>query len=178
MGWNKVDVRVYQAVKMTGRSAKGVVEQTTRARRLFQKYGIEVLDPVQEENVEPVAGMIIGSVKDKHDNLKKFWKRDKEMIRQAHVLVDLTPTAKSEGVLHEIGYARYHLWKPVVRIYDGEPLCGIQSFEDDALVNGVEAAAALIRQRWGTKKKRLMWRARLMWKKLPRFIKHQLSEWK
>ncbi len=176
--WDKVDVKIYQAVKMTGRSAKGVVEQTTRARRLFQSYGIEVLDPVQEEQVEPTAGLIIGSAKDKHVDLKKFWKRDKQMIREAHVVVDLTPTAKSEGVLHEIGYARYGLWKPVVRVYDGDIKTGIQSFEDDALVGSVADAAALIRQKWGTKRKRFAWRASLLWHKLPRFIKHQIGEWK
>ena len=55
------------------------------------------------------------------------------MIRDAHVVFDLSGGAKSEGCAHEVGYARYFLYKPVVRLY---PFLGssVARLEDDYIV--------------------------------------------
>ena len=169
--------RIYTAAKMTGRDKKEMVETSLKNKKIFEAYGIKVLDPILEEHIKPVKGALADTPV---SLLKDYWKRDKEMIRSAHVLVDTTPGEKSEGSSHEIGYARYGLWKPVVRMYIGEnkPLSMIVYFEDDLIVHSVEEAAVQIQKYWGTWLKRALWRVGLLNRCLLKWIWYQLGEWK
>ena len=169
--------RIYTAAKMTGRDKKEMVETSLKNKKIFEAYGIEVLDPILEEHVKPTKGILIDTPV---SLLKDYWKRDKEMIRHAHVLVDTTPEEKSEGSAHEIGYARYALWKPVVRMYSGptKPLSMIVYFEDDIIVHSPEEAAIQIQKFWGSWLKRALWRIGMLNRCLPRWIIYQIREWK
>jgi hypothetical protein len=170
-------VKIYCAAKMTGRDKKEMVEMAVKNKKLFESLGITVLDPILEEHVKPVKGVLIDTPM---SLLRDYWSRDKQMIREAHVVVDTTPEQKSEGSAHEIGYARYHLWKPVVRLYQGEnkPLSAIVFFEDDLIVHSVEEAAIQIQKYWGTWAKRAMWRISLYNRCLIKAIWYKLLEWK
>jgi hypothetical protein len=90
-------------------------------------------------------------------SLGRFWHDDKDLIRRAHVVLDLSGPAKSEGVAHEIGFARYFLWKPVVRVWPGLG-ASIARLDDDVVVSSADEAAEVIRAKWGTPWKRLKWR--------------------
>jgi len=132
---------------------------------------------VAEEGVKPKKKKLQSSYQD----MVKFWKRDKEMIRQAHVVFDMTPGMKSEGVAHELAYGRYFLWKPVVRVYkDGNlpPKGSVAFFEDDLLARSLPEACAVALKHWGTWQKRFMWRAKLLVRCLPKAILYQIQEWK
>lgn len=169
--------KIYTAQKMTGRDQAEMVNMAKKAKKVFEGAGIKVLDPVLEEHVKPTNEVLV----DKPLSLlKDYWKRDKQMIREAHVVVDLTPESKSEGVAHEIGYARYNLWKPVVRVYSGDskPASMIAIFEDDLIVHSLEEAAVQIQKYWGSWLKRALWRLGLMNRCLPRWICYQIGEWK
>lgn len=169
--------KIYTAQKMTGRDQAEMVNMAKKAKKVFEGAGIKVLDPVLEEHVKPTNEVLV----DKPLSLlKDYWKRDKQMIREAHVVVDLTPESKSEGVAHEIGYARYNLWKPVVRVYSGDskPASMIAIFEDDLIVHSLEEAAVQIQKYWGSWLKRALWRLGLMNRCLPRWIYYQIGEWK
>lgn len=169
--------KIYTAQKMTGRDQAEMVNMAKKAKKVFEGAGIKVLDPVLEEHVKPTNEILV----DKPLSLlKDYWKRDKQMIREAHVVVDLTPEAKSEGVAHEIGYARYALWKPIVRVYqpDSKPASMIAIFEDDLIVHSLEEAAVQIQKYWGSWAKRALWRLGLMNRCLPKWIWHQICEWK
>lgn len=170
-------VKIYTAAKMTGRDQKEMVETAKKNKAVFEAAGIEVLDPIIEEHVKAEHKPLIE--KDL-DILKGYWDRDKAMIREAHVVVDTTPEAKSEGVAHEIGYARYALWKPIVRLYapDAKPTSLIAVFEDDLIVHSPQEAAIQIKKYWGTRMKRFMWRISLLNRCLLRWVWYQVKEWK
>jgi hypothetical protein len=110
------------------------------------------------------------------DILLAMWTRDKQMIQEAHVVLDLSGPFKSEGVTHEIGYARYALWKPIIRIWCGLG-ASIARFEDDVVADNVDQAAEIIRARWGTPWKRLKWRMRMYGRCRLRAIYHEVREW-
>jgi hypothetical protein len=169
-------VTVYTAQKMTGRDQAEMVEMAKKAKRVFNNFGIRVYDPVLEEHVQAVNKPLM----DKPLSLlRDYWKRDKQMIRNANVIVDLTPEAKSEGVAHEIGYARYALWKPIVRVYqeNSKPASLIAIFEDDLIVHSLEEAAVQIHKYWGTWLKRVVWRIALLNRSLLKWVWYQLLEW-
>jgi len=169
-------ITVYTAQKMTGRSQAEMVDLAKKAKRIFESSGIRVLDPVLEEHVkhtnQPLQDKPLSLL---HD----YWTRDKAMIREANVVVDLTPEMKSEGVAHEIGYARYGLWKPIVRVYGegSKPASMIAIFEDDLIVHSLEEAAVQINKYWGSLLKRIMWRISLYNRCLPKWVLYQLQEW-
>jgi hypothetical protein len=169
-------IKIYTATKMTGRDKKEMVETALHNKKIFNSYGITVLDPVLEEHVKAVKGPLLDTPM---NLLKDYWKRDKQMIRDAHVVVDTTPEQKSEGSAHEIGYARYALWKPVVRMYStsDKPLSMIVYFEDDLIVHSPEEAAVQIVKYWGTWHKRFLWRIGLFNRCFARWCWYQLKEW-
>lgn len=167
-----MSVRAYCATSMTGRTGEDLNKQSIGTRLILGRYGIELLDPVVAEGVpwgdKPIDSTI--------ENLELHWSRDKKMIQHAHVLIDLTPLAKSEGVAHEIGLARYCYWIPVVRIY--APIgASIAHFEDDLIVPSLEEAAREIVARWGTWRKRFTWRLRLYARCAPKHYVIKLKRW-
>lgn len=168
-------IKVYTAKSMTGRTGEELVLESAHIARIMGYRGIEVLDPVTAEGVNKEQG-VLANVGDK---LFGYWTRDKRMIREAHVILDVTGPAKSEGVAHEIGYARYCLWKPVVRIYPKDHAkISVAKYEDDLIVDTVAEASDLIVQLWGTRTKRVLWRLRLLLRCFPRWVMYQLGEFK
>lgn len=170
-------IRIYTAAKMTGRDKKEMVDTALHNKKVFEAYGIEVFDPILEEHVKPTKGLLVDTPV---GLLKDYWKRDKQMIRNAHVLVDTTPEEKSEGSAHEIGYARYSLWKPIVRMYgkESKPLSMIVYFEDDLIVHSPEEAAVQIQKYWGSRAKRFMWRISMFNRCFLKWVWYQMKEWK
>ncbi len=153
-------MRVYAAGAMTGLSGSELVERSMLVGQVLSDNGIEVLDPVQCEGVKDTPEPTQAT----HEDLTVFWRRDKEMIRECHAVFDITPEKKSEGVTHEIGYARYLLWKPVVRVYmhGGMPTNNsVAWFEDDVLASSLQEACDIALEKWGTPWKRLKWRLAL-----------------
>jgi hypothetical protein len=174
---DKVMIKIYTAAKMTGRDQKEMVETSKKNKKIFEAAKIIVLDPILEEHVKSEHHDLIEKPL---DILKGYWERDKKMIREAHVIVDTTPEDKSEGVSHEVGYARYALWKPVVRMYrvDSKPTSLIAVFEDDLIVHSPQEAAIQIQKYWGSFAKRAMWRLSMLNRCLVKWIYYQLREWK
>lgn len=171
-------LKIYAARGMTGRKAIDVYYEAKAEKKYLEKHGITVLDPVAEEGVKPRAKKI----KTTYTQLIKFWSRDKEMIRQCNVVFDMTPWLKSEGVAHEIAYARYHLWKPVVRVYtekNPKPSKGsVAYFEDDLLARDIDHAIYEVNKRWGTWYKRFIWRIALYNRCYIKAVWYRLQEWK
>lgn len=169
-------MKVYTAGAMTGLSGEELVERSLRVGQVLSDHGITVLDPVACEGVKPTSAPTQASFQD----LKVFWKRDKALIREAHVIFDITPERKSEGVSHELGYARYFLWKPVVRVYmsGGMPLqANVVYFEDDVIVSTLDDACHAALDLWGTPWKRLKWRLVLYKRCLLKALYYKGKEW-
>src|SRR5579864_7551678 len=150
-------IKVYLARAMSGRSMDEVVAEAKLDKQLFERWGIQVLCPVTEEGVKPKKKKLQASKK----LMKLYWPRDKAMIREAHVFVDCTPHLKSQGVEREAGYGRYCLWKPIVRLFpfnELPPEGSIGYFEDDIITDSVDKASLQIIDKWGTRRKRILWR--------------------
>lgn len=169
--------KAYIAHGMTGRPGTEVVAESDKVLEIFTKYGIDVLDPVTAEKVRPSKQKINTD----YETLDGYWRRDKEMIREAHVLVDVTPDRKSEGVAHEIGYARYHLWKKVIRVYPKGSIpsnLSVAYFEDDFITDSLDQAAKEILRTHGSLLRRISWRLKIYNRSLLKALKHRLLEWK
>lgn len=161
---------------MTGRIKEDVVKEAQADKEWFEKAGLIVYDPVSEENVRPTKEKLVASKRAMQD----YWPRDKFLIRQAHVVLDMTPQLKSFGTEKELGYARYHLWKKVVRVFPlGElPVTSCVSYlEDDAVVDTKEMALESILRTHGTFWKRLIWRFTIYKRCWLKAKWYRLQEW-
>ena len=155
-----MNLKVYPARAMSGLVAADVVREATADKAVMERQGMTVLCPVIGEKVKPTKAVIASSKR----QMDTFWHRDKEMIREAHVVFDMSPTRKSEGVAHEIGLARYAYWKPVFRIYrEGSlpPKSSIAVYEDDYICATLAEAIERAIKHHGTWWRRFKWRVSL-----------------
>lgn len=159
------DVICYLACRMSGRSKIAMVKEAKEAVEILSKYGIKVISPVLEEGVEDTTGLL--EVLSEED-LRKEWVKDKEFIRQCHVVFDLSAASpiRSEGAVHEFLYARYALFKPVIRLFPKGLGFSITRLENAVIVQTLDEAGVEIVTRWGTRTQRILWRIRerIFWK--------------
>lgn len=170
-------VTVYNARSMTGRVKEDVVAEAKADKEFLEKAGFTVLCPVEKEEVPATKQILLSSKKAMED----YWPKDKQMIEACDVLFDLTPERKSEGVAHEIGYARYFLYRPVVRIYREGKLpvpSSVAYFEDDYITDSLVDAIEYTLRVHGTRWKRLKWRLNLYNRCLPKMMRTWFASWK
>lgn len=170
-------ILIYTARSMTGRIKEEVVAEAKADKAFFESAGFSVLCPVEKEQVPATKQTLVSS----QAAMMEYWPADKKMIEECHVLIDMTPERKSEGVAHELGYARYFLYRPVIRVYrDGKlPLkSSVSWFEDDAIVGSLEEAVEYIYRVHGTLQKRLKWRFDLYKRCLGKMIRCWFQSWK
>lgn len=170
-------VKIYLARAMSGRKKDEVYQEAISDKTFFESAGLFVLDPVTEEGVKPSKDTLQAT----KEQMVEFWKRDKAMIREAHVILDMTPHLKSEGVAHEIGYARYHLWKKIIRVYPEYQMpneANVVYFEDDYITDSRVDALGEILRTHETMFKRICWRLKLYNRCWWKAFKYRLGEWK
>ncbi|SRR5229473_4710026 len=170
-------VSIYCARSMTGRVKEEVVNEAKADKEFLEKAGFTVFCPVVAENVQPTKQVLLSSKK----AMDEYWPRDKKMIEDSHVLFDMTPERKSEGVAHELGYARYFLYRPVVRVYREGKLpvpSSVAYFEDDHITDSLLGAIEYTLRMHGTLAKRLKWRFNLYVRCLPKMVKCWIGGWK
>lgn len=157
-------MKIYLATAMSGRDKRELVDEAKQDVKIFLKYGIKAFSPVLEEKVPYKKGKLNSRKK----SLIPKWSDDKKAMRNSFALVDRTADMKSEGVQHEVGFMRYCLWRPVIRVSPKHDngYFSIASLEDDLIVGNVEEAAELLRHKWGTWYKRAYWQ----WKVINRCI--------
>lgn len=170
-------MKIYLARSMSGRVKEEVVNDALIDKNFLEQAGFTVLCPVIAEGVRSTKEILAASKQE----MNTYWYRDKEMIREANIVFDMSPDRKSEGVAHELGYARYSLWKPVVRVYPiGKlpPAASVAFFEDDYICDTLVEAIEYSLRVHGTLFKRIMWRLKLINRCLPKWIINQVLEWK
>lgn len=153
-----MSIKIYVAVRMTGRYCDEVRQESDMLVRVLQNYGLEPLSPVIEENIPYVHELLHAN---DQATLERYWKRDKEMLRESDIMLDYMSCNTSDGVGKELGYTRYCLWKPTIRVYPGLR-CAISKLEDDAVVESLNEAIDVITRRFGSYEKLRMWR-QAMW---------------
>lgn len=170
-------VTVYTARGMTGRVKEEVVEEAKRDAEFLRKAGFKVLCPVEKEGVKKTKEVLLSSKK----AMDSYWPADKKMIREANVLFDMTPHLNSEGCKHELAYARYTLWKPVVRVFPSGKLpvkSSVAWYEDDCVCDSLEEAIEYTLRVHGTFAKRILWRIKMLNRCLPKWLWFQLRSLK
>lgn len=170
-------VKVYLARAMSHRIKEEVVAESKADKEFLEKAGFEVLCPVSKENVPATKQILLSSRK----SMENYWPEDKRMIRESHVIFDMSPNFNSEGVKHEIGYARYCLWKPVIRIFTSGQLplsSSVARFEDDFICDSLIEAVEYTLRVHGSLSKRFNWRMKMLLRCLPKWIWYQLGEFK
>ncbi len=170
-------IKIYLARAMSNRIKEDVYNEAIQDKSFLERAGITVLDPVIEEGVCPTKEVLMAS----YEQMTTFWKRDKQMIREAHAVLDMTPVMKSEGVAHELGYARYHLWKKIIRVYPVNklpPKGSVAYFEDDYLTDNLLDAVRELYQTHGTVWKRIKWRLAILNRCLIKAFIFHLGEFK
>jgi hypothetical protein len=170
-------ISVYVCRAMTNRVKEDVVKEAKEDKEFLEKAGLNVLCPVEKEQVPATKEILRSSKK----AMLAYWPQDKAMIREAHVVFDLSPTFNSEGVKHEIGYSRYCLWKPLVRVFPSGQLplaSSVSRFEDDFICDSLLEAIEYTYRVHGTLYKRLKWRVKMLIRCLPKWIWYQICEFK
>jgi hypothetical protein len=159
---------------MTGQDQIQLIKTAEYIQHVFCAAGIDTFHPVLAEKVEykrtPLRANAI--------TLPPKWKMDKDAIEDSFVLVDSSADVKSEGREHEVGFMRYCLWRPVVRIsprHINDCYYSIAVLEDDIIVGTPEEAAEVIVKNWGTWWKRRLWQFKMYNRCILRFFKRHLK---
>lgn len=148
-------IKIYVCHRMTGRYKDELCAEERLTRQALEAQGFIVLDPIAAEGVADVHELLDGAT-----NLESHWKRDKAMIREADLILDYETMGRSDGANKEVGYTRYCLWKPVVRVWSG-PGGSISRLEDDVIVPTLAEAVAIIEERYGSYEKLGAWRSEI-----------------
>lgn len=155
---------------MTGRFCDELLLESVVAGEALTKAGFMVLSPVIEEGVPNKHIKLTNTL----GRLKGYWKRDKEMLQECHIMLDLNSQGKSDGVNVEMGYTRFFMYKPLVRVHPTLG-CTISRLEYDCVTDSLEKAVEIIKIRWGTKRKLLKWRLHLLYRSIPKILLFQLK---
>ena len=169
-------IKVYVARAMSGRIKEEVVKDANRDKTMLECVGFIVFDPVTSEGVRPTKEILLAS----KQQMDMFWKRDKEMIRQAHILLNMSPHLASLGVIREYGYARFHLWKKTISIFPEGFLPkegAVCYYEDDHVTDDLTDAIGECLRTHATRWKRLKWRLGIYNKSWLKAVKYRLLEW-
>jgi len=162
-------IKVYVAHAMTGKMKDELVREAEYTTRQLQAYGFEVLDPIVAENIQDVHEPLVQL---DSETLERHWRRDKEMLKEADLMLDFNACNKSDGVAKELGYTRFCLWKPVIRVF---PNCGINisRIEDDVIVETLPEAIQIMNEKYGSFVKLHMWRQKMLDRSFNNWIAEQ-----
>ncbi len=168
-----MSVSIYLATSMSGLYCDDLWVKAINQKQMYEKEGVNVVTPIDGEGI-PFAHVLL---QDRPDaEMVQIWKRkDKGAIKRVNVLVYELPERWSQGVAHELVLSRGVLWKPTVFV-------GRAGFitreEDDVVCNSHQEAAIAIVQRWGTRRKRILWRLRMLNRCLLGWMWDQICEFK
>lgn len=164
-------ISIYTCQRMTGRYCDEMRNEAEMLKRTLDNYGFDILNPVLEEGV-PNEHVLLENVP--AETLERYWRRDKEMIRESDIVIDYMTQNKSDGSNKEVGYNRFCLWKPTVRIWDG-PGGLISRIEDDIVVEKLSEALNIINAKWGTYEKLGQWRHEMWNRCFPKWYNYQME---
>lgn len=167
------NVSIYLATPMTGMFCDDIWKKAITDKQVYEAEGITVITPVDGEGI-PFEHVKLGDRS--NEEMHRVWKKkDKKAIKDTHVLVYECPTRWSQGVAHELILSRGVLWKPTVFV-------GAAGFitreEDDVVAASHQEAAIAIAQRWGSHRKRVLWRLSILNRCLLGWIWDQIREFK
>lgn len=135
---------VYLAGAMGGRLGQEVLDERAAARKACEDAGLEVIDPAEHEDIDPLKMV---DLRMSLVTMKNFVAKDEFAIRQSNALLVLTGDRVSDGTSWEMGLAHYELHIPVVLVAPkraASELVGFSNIKADAIFSTVEDAAEFI----------------------------------
>lgn len=169
-----MSVSIYLACYITGRTGREVVEEMWRIKQIYERYGIEVISPIEGEDIA-ITDSVCGDRSDREaDTIYK--QKDKSKIKRANVFVYPGGKRSSQGIMDEYRLARGTIWKPTVGVFSEVRPGFITRRETDYVAGSHGEAALVIRARWGTWWKRLKWRLGMLNHSIPTFVLDQIKE--
>lgn len=169
-----IDVSIYLALPMTGLYCDDLWKRAIGEIQTYEKEGVKVVSPMTGEGI-PFAHVKLADRS--AEEMTRVWKKkDKQAIKDTHVTVYNCPERWSQGVAHEIVLSRGVLWKPTVFV--GKNAGFITHEEDDVVAFSHQEAAIAIAERWGTRRKRIIWRLKMLNRCLLGWIWDQIREFK
>ena len=162
-------ISAYTSQRMTGRFCDEMLVEAQMLVRVLGNYNIRALNPVLEEQI-PSEHILLPMVPE--ETLARFWRRDKEMIRESDILIDYLTQNMSDGSNNEVGYNRWCLWKPTVRVWNGKGAL-ISRIEDDIVVPTLLDAIQLINEKWPTPEALGQWRTEMLERSFPAWVNYQ-----
>lgn len=171
-----INCRIYAASPMTGYDKADMYKRAKYLQSLARQYGLTLISPVLEEQVENKSGPLIN---DNEGRLKGFWQRDKAIIRNrdgkgAHVVLLDNAHMKSFGCEREYALNRFALWKPTILLMPNKGL-NVSQFEDDYVTSDEYIAFMFIQKKFGTWGRRFKWRVGMLVRSLPMWIWDQIN---
>lgn len=162
-------IKIYTCQRMTGRFKDEMRVEADMLVRVGENRGYTILNPVIEEHI-PYEHDVLEPVPP--ETVARFWARDKEMIREADLVLDFNTDNRSDGSNKEIAYARFALWKPVVRVVS-HPGFLISRLEDDVVVESLAAGYDLVDERFGSYEKLGKWRVDMLARSHSKWVEYQ-----
>lgn len=166
-------MKIYLATPMTGLYCDEIWMKAINDKQIYEKEGIEVITPIEGEGI-PFAHVKLAD-RSEEEMFRVWKKKDKQAIKDCHVLVYQCPDRWSQGVAHELILSRGVLWKPTVFIGKAG---FITKEEDDYVATTHQEAAMIVNLRWGTFRKRLIWRLKMLNRCVLPWIWNQILEFK
>lgn len=164
-------IKAYTCQSMTGRMCDEMIVEARMLERVLKNHGIEILNPVLSElDIIPNEHIPLPNVP--AAVLEKVWYNDKMMIREADIVIDYKTHNKSDGSINEVGYNRFCLWKPTIRVWEG-PGALISRMEHDLIVPNLLEAMELIKEKFGTYDKLGAWREEMLKQSFPKWLDYQ-----
>jgi hypothetical protein len=163
----------YTCQTMTGRMCDEMIVEARMLERTLSNHGIRILNPVLAElDIIPNEHIVLPHCSP--ETLEAVWKADKRMIREADIIIDYKTHNKSDGSNNEVGYNRFCLWKPTVRVWEG-PGALISRMEHEVIVPTLNEAMELIHEKYGDYDKLRAWRIEMLNRCFPKWAHHQVE---
>lgn len=164
-------ITAYTCQTMTGRMCDEMIVEARMLERTLNNHGIRILNPVLSElDIIPNEHIVLPHCS--NELLEKVWKQDKVMIREADIIIDYKTHNKSDGSNTEIGYNRFCLWKPTIRVWDG-PGALISRMEYEFVVPNLQEALRVIEENFSTYEQLKTWRLSMLSRCYPKWEKYQ-----
>lgn len=164
-------ITAYTCQAMTNRMCDEMIVEARMLERVLGNHGIRILNPVLSElDIIPNEHIILPHCPP--EVLERVWKQDKSMIRESDIIIDYKTHNKSDGSNNELGYNRFCLWKPTIRVWDG-PGALISRMEYEFVVPNIQEAMRVIKENFGTYEQLKAWRLEMLGRCYPKWLRYQ-----
>lgn len=158
-----MNCKIYLAMKMGGITPRQIEEKSNNAITLCEAFGLIPVSPWTKERIHYQLQDWDEPITASPELLVTLTKLDKDEIRNCHVVIDIDGDQWSKGTALETGFNRYYLMRPTVYV-SSDAYQSLRGREGDYVAKDLKQAIRLVKWRWGTRFKRILWRLVVVYK--------------